>query len=81
MRFYLLGLFAGDGWFEKRGITIGTNSETFAMTIRDMMLNEFSKNIIVKQRIYKDGHKMFLVSLHSVKICKEFKQLLQTDKI
>ncbi|MBI2542678.1 MAG: hypothetical protein HYW24_00615 [Candidatus Aenigmarchaeota archaeon] len=77
---YVLGLFAGDGWFESRGVTIGTTSESFASKIKQVMEQTFNKHIVLKPRIYKDGHKMFLVSLHSKEICEEFKQILQTSK-
>lgn len=77
---YLLGLFAGDGWFEKRGITIsvGSDDREFANHIAQLMSEFFRKRIVVKERIYKDGHKMILLSLHSKKVCEEIKKLLNT---
>lgn len=78
-KFYLLGLFAGDGWFQTRGIAIGTNSEKFAEKISQMIDRNFSKSKI-KKRIYKDGHIIFTVYLWKASVQKEFEQLLQTSK-
>ena len=79
MKFYLLGLFAGDGWFQTRGIAIGTNSINFASKIEKTCLNVFGK-CKVKKRIYPDGHKMYILYVWRKDVCDEFKILLKTEK-
>ncbi len=78
-KYYILGLFAGDGWFAIRGIQIGTNSKSFATKIVEIM-NSLSLKAITKKRIYRDGHTMFIISVWSKALCEEFKMLLRTDK-
>lgn len=77
---YIMGLFAGDGWFESRGISIGTNNETFAVRIWQMMSENFQKKVILKKRKYSDGHEMFIVSLHSKEIHRKYQEALKTTK-
>ena len=73
---YFLGLFAGDGWFQSRGISIGTSKENECQKIKDLMKEIFGTDPIVKQRIYKDGHKMYLISLYSVELERKIRKLL-----
>jgi flagellar protein FlaI len=74
---YFLGLFAGDGWFQSRGISIGTNNEKESLRIKKLMRQLFQKEPIVKKRIYKDGHKMYIISLYSVELEKKIRDLLK----
>ncbi len=73
---YLLGNFAGDGWFEKRGISIGTKNPSRAETLGNLMGLVFNKTPKIKKRIYKDGHIQFIVSIYSVAIERNFRNLL-----
>ena len=73
---YLLGNFAGDGWFEKRGIAIGTKSISRAKSLFVLMERVFNKKPKLKQRIYKDGHELYIVAIYSVYIEKLFRDLL-----
>lgn len=79
MRYYLLGLFAGDGWFQTRGIAIGTNKIEFANKIADLCENEFGKSKL-KKRTYKDGHIIYIVFVWNKDVCEEFKRKLSTEK-
>jgi intein/homing endonuclease len=74
--YYLLGLFAGDGWFQSRGISIGTKYSKRAIEIALLMAFVFDGTPIIKRRIYRDGHKMFLVSFYSVNLENVFRSLL-----
>lgn len=78
--YYLLGLFAGDGWFQSRGISIGTKDEERASDIARLLEGVFSKKPIIKRRAYPDGHVMYLVSIYSVAIENRFRQLLGNVK-
>lgn len=73
---YLLGLFAGDGWFQSRGISIGTKYLQRSVEIAELMQRVFNKKPIVKKRKYSDGHEMYLISIYSVKIEAELRKLL-----
>ena len=79
MKFYLLGLFAGDGWFQERGIAIGTNSENFANEIAECATKVFGK-CSIKKRTYRDGHVMYNIYVWRKSISDEFKLLLGTEK-
>lgn len=79
MKFYLLGLFAGDGWFQTRGIAIGTNSRDFATKIEEFSIKVFGKSSL-KKRVYKDGHTMYIVYVWRKDVYEEFKRLLQTER-
>lgn len=79
MKFYLLGLFAGDGWFGSRGICIGTNSREFANQIDAIARKIYSKSKI-KTRIYKDGHTIHIVSVWKKDVQEEFEKLLDTKR-
>jgi hypothetical protein len=74
--FYLLGNFAGDGWFESRGIAIGTKNLERAKKLFSLMKLTFNKDPKFKKRIYKDGHSLYIVALYSVNIEKLFRNLL-----
>lgn len=74
--FYLLGLFAGDGWFQSRGISIGTKHRKDAKKIADIMKRLFGREPKFKKRIFKDGHTLYIVSFYSVEIEKNFRKLL-----
>lgn len=68
--YYLLGLFAGDGWFQRRGISIGTANKKRSMKIANLMQTVLKKRVITKRRKYKDGHVMYIVSIYSVELEK-----------
>ena len=74
--YYLLGNFAGDGWFESRGISIGTKSLLRAKHLAKLIENVFNKKPKIKQRVYKDGHSLYIVSIYSVVIEILFRDLL-----
>ncbi len=78
-KFYLLGLFAGDGWFQTRGIAIGTNSDEFAEKISAIAKSLYGK-VKVKKRKYKDGHEMNLIFIWKKEVQEEFSKLLSTTK-
>ena len=73
---YLLGRFAGDGWFQKRGIAIGTKHESEAEFIAELMRRIFSKEPKAKFRKYSDGHELYQVSMYSVETEKHFREIL-----
>lgn len=77
-KFYLLGLFAGDGWFASRGIQIATNSAEFAEKIAELSHKTFGKSL-VRERRYTDGHRLFIVSVWDKKLHDEFRMLLQAE--
>lgn len=76
----LFGWFAGDGWFEKRGISIGTKSPSNAKLIASAMESVLKLHPKVRKRKFSDGHELFLISVYSSKLEKEWKQLLRVNK-
>ncbi len=78
-KFYLLGLFAGDGWFQTRGVAIGTNSKEFAKKIAEAAKSLYGKAKI-KKRIYEDGHIMYLVFIWKKEVQEDFAKLLSASK-
>lgn len=74
--YYLLGLFAGDGWFQSRGISIGTSKKKRSEEIAKIMQTVFLKKPIIKRRRHSDGHVMYYISVYSVEIEKELRLLL-----
>ena len=78
--YYLLGLFAGDGWFQKRGISIGTKDKNRATKIAGDLEHAFQKDAKVKRRVFPDGHAIYLVSLYSVEVEGVFRRLLGNPK-
>ena len=74
--FYLLGSFARDGWFQSRGIAIGTKNLERAKNLFSLMEVTFGKHPKLKHRLYKDGHSLYIVALYSVYIEKLFRELL-----
>jgi 23S rRNA A2030 N6-methylase RlmJ len=44
------------------------------------MKDIFKKRVIVKQRTYKDGHKMTLISIHNKELSENLKKILNTEK-
>ena len=77
---YLLGRFAGDGWFQKRGIAIGTNKKGESEEIFELMENIFGREPKIKKRKYKDGHELYIIAFYSIEIEKEFRELLGNPK-
>lgn len=80
MESYLLGLFAGDGWFENRGIRFGTKNFEFAEKIKESLEKTYRKRVVLKLRKYKDGHSLYIVGLHNKQIRELFGQKLGTTK-
>ncbi|HIJ97473.1 TPA: hypothetical protein H1009_00115 [archaeon] len=78
-KFYLLGLFAGDGWFQTRGIAIGTNSDKFAKKIAKVAKSLYGVAKI-KKRTYSDGHKMNLIFVWKKEVQDDFAKLLSSTK-
>ncbi len=78
-KFYLLGLFAGDGWFQTRGIAIGTNSDEFAEKIAKVAKSLYG-TAKIKKRTYSDGHKMNLVFIWRKEVQEDFAKLLSSRK-
>ncbi len=77
---YLLGTFAGDGWFERRGIAIGTNNVLRANVLNNLMTRLFNKEPKYKLRIYKDGHSLYIIALYSVYVESLFRNALGNPK-
>ena len=80
MESYLLGLFAGDGWFENRGISFGTKDKHFAEKVQKILEKTYKKRTVLKLRKYKDGHELYIVSVHNKKLKEIFSQKLRTTK-
>jgi len=80
MENYLLGLFAGDGWFEIRGVSFGTKDESFALKIQESLQSTYKKRTILKLRHYRDGHKLYIVSVHNKKLKERFEQKLAVTR-
>ncbi|MBI5036584.1 hypothetical protein HZC09_04540 [Candidatus Micrarchaeota archaeon] len=74
--YYLLGLFAGDGWFQSRGISIGTKYKQRANEIATLMKVVLGRTPKIKRRKYADGHIMYLISVYSVAVERLFRRLL-----
>jgi hypothetical protein len=78
--YYILGLFAGDGWFQKRGISISTNDYHQALQIAEGVKTLFDKEPKLKKRVYPDKHILYCVSVYSVEIEAQFRKLLGNVK-
>ncbi len=78
--YYILGLFAGDGWFAKRGITICTSKYQEALKIAERLEILFDKKPKIKRRIYPDEHVIYNISVYSVFIEKSFRKILGNVK-
>ena len=78
--YYILGLFAGDGWFEKRGIAIATSKYREALRISEDLESLFDKKPKIKKRTYPDKHVIYKVAVYSVNIEKVFRELLGNVK-
>lgn len=73
---YLLGTFAGDGWFETRGIGLGTKDKIRAEFLSGLIKELFNKKPIVKLRKYKDGHELYIIRFFSKALEKRFREEL-----
>jgi|SRR3989344_1444421 len=78
-KYYLLGLFAGDGWFQTRGIAIGTKSRSFVRKVAKIAKRLYG-SAIIKKRTYEDGHKMNFVYIWRKSVEEDFTRLLSTRK-
>ena len=74
--YYILGLFAGDGWFQKRGIAISTSKHWEALRIAEDLRILFNKEPKIKKRIYPDKHVIYVIAVYSVVTEKLFRKLL-----
>lgn len=74
--YYILGWFAGDGWFESRGIAIGNKNKQKLLKLGEIIKKVFGKEPKIKHRIYNDGHELYILKLSSTKIEKLFRKKL-----
>jgi len=78
---YILGLFFGDGWFEKRGIAIATKDENRALVIADTIKRLYGKTPSLRlRRCNSNGHEVWWVRLWSSKVAKRYSELLSVNQ-
>ena len=76
----LFGLFAGDGWFQSGGISIGTKHAKRARTIANAIRNKLHLRPITKKRRFPDGHELYLVSAYSADLERLWRRLLKVKR-
>jgi intein/homing endonuclease len=80
LEMYILGLFFGDGWFEKCGIAIATKDEDRAIAIANAIKSLYNKVPSLKLKIYHDGHKVWWIRLWSSEIAERYAKLLHANR-
>ena len=73
---YILGRFFGDGWFEKRGITIATKNEEEAKILMELISRVYGRTPKLKLRKYKDQHSVWWVRFWDAKVAKYYSSIL-----